>query len=253
MPINTPGPRTPVLEEISQAHMNSTAEEGRARTLLNVEDYEPSRFLRTRVLRAAGFNVIEAASAAEALTAASHETLSVALVDVNLPDSNGIVLCDTLKRLRPGLPVLLISAISLSDEARNAGLAAGADAYLGEPLGREHLVRSVEEALERVTAREPSEAWVVTDCQGFILDASREGAAVLSGTPRGLLQRNLLIFFDQDRDAWREAMARAGEGDRVVRSGRLRPRERRPVRVRARIEAASEWGRRALLWSFERE
>jgi len=88
--------------------------------LLNVEDFEPSRFRRTRLLQDAGFQVLEAASAGEALSAATPHRLSVALIDVHLPDSSGITLCDTLKRLDPELPVLLISGISLSHEAEEA-------------------------------------------------------------------------------------------------------------------------------------
>jgi hypothetical protein len=65
------------------------------------------------------------------------------------------------------------------------------------------------------------------------------------------MQRSLLIFFDHDRDAWRGAMIRAAGGERIVHGGRLRPKERRPITVRASIEPAPEWGASALLWSFD--
>jgi CheY-like chemotaxis protein len=219
--------------------------------LLNVEDFEASRDLRTRVFRAAGYQVIEAASAGEALSVASRLRPSVALIDVNLPDSSGITLCDTLKRIHPELPILLISAADLSAEAQEAGLAAGASAYLGEPVASETLVSSVESVLNGKAARHQSDTWVVTDAQGAILEASALGARLLSGTARGLLRRSLLVFFEQDREAWRAAMTRASTGERVRRTGRLRPKERRPVMVRVMVERVPGVTPPLMLWTFD--
>jgi CheY-like chemotaxis protein len=220
-------------------------------TLLNVEDFAPSRFVRTRILRDAGYDVIEAASAGEALHAAMRHAVAGALIDVNLPDASGIELCGTLRRLNPALAVLLISAGSLSAEAMEAGLAAGANAYLGEPVASQLLVRSVGIALNGESRQtQDCETWVVTNHHGSILYASGLGARLLSGTPRGLKDRNLIVFFEQDRDQWRDAMARASCGDRVLRSGRLRPREHRPIPVRVQIEKADDEMPPALLWTF---
>jgi CheY-like chemotaxis protein len=222
----------------------------RSITLLNVEDYEPSRFLRTRLFRGAGFTVVEAASAKAALATAIHQPLSVALIDVHLPDGSGITLCETLKRLNPQLPVLLISAVSASEEIQQAGLAAGARAYLGEPVPSDLLLRSVTDALEPEGKRTESDTWITTDLQGFILDLSRDAARLLSGTARGLQHRSLLLFFDRDRDAWQDAMTRAARGDRIFRAGRIRPRERKPVPVRAEIQRTSDDRPAALVWNL---
>jgi PAS domain-containing protein len=89
--------------------------------------------------------------------------------------------------------------------------------------------------------------------EGTIVDANTAGARLLSGTPRGLLRRNLLVFFEQERDAWRQAMMRATLGERVQRSGRVRPKERRPVTVRVEITKADGDSHAALLWLFERD
>ena len=218
--------------------------------LLNVEDFEASRFLRTRVFRAAGYHVIEAASAGEALSIATQTRPSVALVDVNLPDSSGIMLCDTLRRLHPECPVLLISAASWTPEAQEAGLAAGAHSWLGEPVPSATLVSTVERALNGQGGMSTSETWVVTDCHGSILEVSGPGARLLSGTARGLQRRSLLIFFEQDRDRWRTAMTRASTGESVRRSGRLRPKERRPVMVHVLVERIPDVTPSLLLWTF---
>ena len=219
-------------------------------TVLNVEDFEPSRFLRSRVFKSAGYHVVEADTAGSALMTASQRVISLALIDVHLPDGNGIALCETLKRLNPALPVVLISAVSSSDEAQQAGIAAGADLYLTEPIASDALLRSVNEALTGNVSRIQSNAWIVTDLQGLILDVSPEAASMLSGTARGLQHRSLLIFFDQDRAVWRDAMLRAGRGERILRAGRLRPKERRPITVRAEILPTRDDMPPALVWRF---
>ena len=219
-------------------------------TLLNVEDFEPARNRRTRLFRTAGFRVVEAASAREALAAAARRPISIALIDINLPDSNGIELCDTLRRLQPDLPVLLISAAGISAEVRQAGLAAGACSYIGEPVESEVLLRSVGDAL--TGAAEPlPDTWLITDVRGTILEASTLGAHLLSASQRGLRQRSLIVFFEQDRDGWRNAMVRADRGERVVRMGQLRPKEHRPIRVQVQIQKTSDGGAPYLLWSFQ--
>jgi CheY-like chemotaxis protein len=219
-------------------------------TVLNVEDYEPSRFLRSRLFRGAGYRVIEAASAGEALTAASRSAISLALVDVNLPDASGIALCETLKHMNPRLPVLLISAVWLGAERQAAGLAAGAHAYLAEPLAAGELLRSVADALGGGQLQADDATWVLTDAQGTIQRVSALGARLLSGSERGLQQRSLLVFFDQDRDAWRDDMLRAMRGERIARAGRLRPKERRPLAVRVQIEPTGDDSYPSLLWTF---
>ena len=235
------------------AHLNGAAAVGsELPTLLNVQDLSRGRFRRTGVFRAAGYAVIQAASAREALDAVTHRPLSIALIDVHLPDASGLTLCDTLKRLKPGLPVLLISAESPSPEARAAGLAAGAQRYLGEPMPSDILVRHVDEALHTATRRD-ADIWVLTDGQGAIRDASPLGARLLNVSRRGLDQRSLVMFFDQDRQAWKEALVLASQGESIVRTGPLRPRERRPVVVTVGITLADGAVQPALLWTIKPE
>jgi hypothetical protein len=133
-----------------------------------------------------------------------------------------------------------------------AASAAGAYGCLGAPVSPEALVASINNALAGVGESDPSTAWLVTDQLGFILDASPEGAELLNGTVRGLHDRNLLIFFDKDRETWRAAVARAVSGDRVSLTGRLRPKERRPLTVGVEIVATSAWDMPALRWRLTR-
>src|SRR5689334_1314745 len=65
--------------------------------ILNVDDYHPSRYARTKLLQQAGFNVIEAATGQAALDAIYDKKPVLVLLDVNLPDISGFEICRRIK------------------------------------------------------------------------------------------------------------------------------------------------------------
>lgn len=65
------------------------------------------------------------------------------LSDIGLRDSNGLALCAEFKRLYPGLPVVLVTASYRGMNVRQDAMAAGADAFLTEPVPRDQLLRVV--------------------------------------------------------------------------------------------------------------
>ncbi len=77
--------------------------------------------------------------------------------------------------------------------------------------------------------------WVVTDVYGLLLEASREAADMLNLSVAGLRSRQLLVFFDGEREHWRQALRAAAAGMMVDREGAVRPRDRRPLFIRAEI------------------
>jgi len=104
-------------------------------TILYVDDTEAQRYAVSRVLRNAGFHVLEARTGQQALDM-SNPSPDVIILDVNLPDISGIEVC---KRLKAGestarTPIMQVSATAVSTEARVAGLEGGADAYLTQPI-----------------------------------------------------------------------------------------------------------------------
>jgi hypothetical protein len=93
--------------------------------------------------------------------------------------------------------------------------------------------------------------WVITDAFGMLLEASREAAALLNLSTTGLRSRQLLTFFDGERDHWRQALNAAAAGLMVDREGAIRPRDKRPVLVRAEITKAPDWeDHGGVLWTF---
>src|SRR5262245_25246458 len=73
--------------------MTAAAEE----LILNVDDTEAARYAKSRILTRAGFRVIEAATGTEAIAKAKSECPALVLLDVKLPDINGMEVCRILK------------------------------------------------------------------------------------------------------------------------------------------------------------
>ncbi len=131
--------------------------------ILVVDASEPLRQTLGRTLKQHGFDVIEAATGDEALRLSSNNHPDLVLLDVNLPDIHGFDVANRLKASDStrNIPILHISASSKQMERRAEGSAAGADAYLIEPVEPGELVvnirallrmRDAEAGLQRTTA-----------------------------------------------------------------------------------------------------
>jgi two-component system KDP operon response regulator KdpE len=121
--------------------------------VLVIED-EPQmrRFIRAS-LSSHGYQVCEAASGAEALSLATSRNPEVILMDLGLPDIDGI---DLTRRLREWsrVPVIVISARGREADKVSA-LDAGADDYLTKPFGVDELLARIRVALRHARATQP--------------------------------------------------------------------------------------------------
>ena len=117
----------------------------RGALILNVDDTDANRYVKSRILKAAGFDVIEASSGGAARKLLTERSPDLVLLDVRLPDCNGRQLAAEIKR-NPGtaqVVVLQTSASHVDAAHRVAALEAGADGYLVEPIEPEELVANV--------------------------------------------------------------------------------------------------------------
>ena len=119
--------------------------------ILNVDDNEPGRYATTRILNRAGFQVLEAGTGREALRLARSASPQLVILDVNLPDMNGIEVCRQLKTdpQTASIMVLQVSATNVALLDRVNSLSAGADSFLVEPVEPEEL-EAVARALLRL-------------------------------------------------------------------------------------------------------
>jgi two-component system KDP operon response regulator KdpE len=119
-------------------------------------DDEPQILRALRViLRDAGFEVVTAQSAQEALDAAALRAPDAAIVDLILPDGNGIDVCRSIREWSE-MPILVLSAVGEEAEKIKA-LDAGADDYVTKPFAPGELIARLNAALRRAgPAGEPS-------------------------------------------------------------------------------------------------
>ena len=117
------------------------------------------------VLQEAGFEVIPTATAAEALDQAAVRPPEAAIIDLVLPDQDGV---EVTRRLRQWsqMPILVLSAIGEETEKVRA-LEAGADDYVTKPFASRELIARLEATLRRVE-REQQEP--VIDVDGLEVD-----------------------------------------------------------------------------------
>jgi DNA-binding response OmpR family regulator len=102
-------------------------------TVLNVDDQEPQRYVKTRDLRQSGFEVIEATSGAQALRMVEEHDPAVVLLDLQLPDVSGFEVCRHVKAKWPSVMILMTSATFTTSAHRTLGLDSGADSFLVNP------------------------------------------------------------------------------------------------------------------------
>jgi two-component system KDP operon response regulator KdpE len=106
------------------------------------------------ILRDAGFEVTTAQTAQEALDAAALQPLDAAILDLILPDGNGVDVCRSIREWSQ-MPILVLSAVGEEQEKVRA-LDAGADDYVTKPFGPDELIARLHAALRRAgRAEEP--------------------------------------------------------------------------------------------------
>lgn len=110
-------------------------------------------------LRAQGYEVLTAATMEEGLDVAALSTVDAAIVDLLLPDGDGIELCRRLREWT-SMPIIVLSAVGEEEEKVRA-LRAGADDYVTKPFGPQELVARLEAVLRR-TSPEPDVSVVET-------------------------------------------------------------------------------------------
>lgn len=130
-------------------------------TRVLVCDDEPQILRALRViLRDAGYEAVTAASGEEALDRAAVKPPAAAILDLMLPDLDGV---QVTKRLREWseMPIIVLSAVG-EEEAKVRALAAGADDYVTKPFGPPELVARLEAVLRRAKP-EASEPLIAVD------------------------------------------------------------------------------------------
>ena len=128
---------------------------GQPAKVLIVDDNPVVLFAMTHLLKSEGFIVVEATTGRQGLDLARSEAPDLVLLDVMLPDINGMELCRQMKAGADTsqLFVVLLSSIETSPDSQVMGLEAGADGYIARPIENRELVARVQ-ALLRIKRAE---------------------------------------------------------------------------------------------------
>jgi DNA-binding response OmpR family regulator len=116
--------------------------------LLVIEDETRLSVILRSKLGDAGFTVDIAGSAADAKAALELINYDVAILDLGLPDGDGLTVLATVRRLGKSLPILILTARDAVED-RVAGLNAGADDYLTKPFAMTELIARIKALLRR--------------------------------------------------------------------------------------------------------
>ena len=175
-------------------------------TVLNVDDNEANLYAVTRMLKRAGFTVVEAVSGEEALLKVAAGLPDLVILDVNLPDLDGFEVCRRIKAdpATSSIPVLHLSASYILSEDKTRGLDEGADGYLVRPVEPPELVANVR-ALLRIKSAEKraktaSARWQATfdaiedgiyllDPEGRVTRCNRAAGAIFGAEPASIVGR----------------------------------------------------------------
>jgi len=151
-------------------------------------DDEPQilRALQT-TLRGAGYEVVTATSAEEALAAAAMRVPEAVILDLVLPDGSGVEVCREL-RTWTSVPVLILSAVG-EEREKVAALDAGADDYVTKPFGVDELLARLRAAMRRAA---PAGDPVITI--GELTVDLEKRAVFMAGTPVQLTPHEFAIL-----------------------------------------------------------
>ncbi len=148
-------------------------------SILVVDDNPATRYSTSRVLRSAGFTVIEASTGGEAISHVGPD-IDLVVLDVNLPDINGFQVCRLIRAnpVTARTPVVHLSATFVNDSDKVQGLDAGADGYITHPVEPPVLIATVKAFLR---ARRAEEAMRASEAKfKAVFEHALSGIALLS-------------------------------------------------------------------------
>jgi DNA-binding response OmpR family regulator len=153
--------------------------------ILIVEDEPALREGLTDLLAAADHDVVAEELGKTAVERGTREAFDLVLLDLMLPDLDGVEVCRRLRKARPFLPILMLTARGSEDD-KVAGFAAGADDYLTKPFAVRELLARVDAFARRASAA-PAEPEIL-EADECVLDLGRleakRGDEVVNLTPR---------------------------------------------------------------------
>jgi DNA-binding response OmpR family regulator len=156
--------------------------------LLVVEDEPRITEILRAALEKAGFAVDAVSTCADARAALSLNPYDIAILDLGLPDGDGMTLLDEVRSTGAAVPILVLTARDAVED-RVGGLDAGADDYLVKPFAMAELI-----ARTKALLRRPGSALGTTLSAGNLIFDSLGRDAQIGGQPISLARREAAIL-----------------------------------------------------------
>lgn len=112
--------------------------------ILIVDDNKDNRQLLFFALKAGDYELYEAELGSEVTTLIADKSIDLALLDVELPDANGIELADNLRKKHPDMNVIMLSANDDAERLERAR-SIGADAYIVKPFNLRQVLQFIKD------------------------------------------------------------------------------------------------------------
>lgn len=211
-----------------------------APTILIVDDDPDIALVLKDLLEHSGYQVQVAVTGAEALTRTKTDSFSAVLLDLMLPDMDGLSVLTLLKGLDPALPVIMLTAF-VEVAKKHASLTEGAFGYLAKPydgeelkalikraVGVKHLSLEAASAKQALTASEDRfrevvqtapDAIVLADGEGRILSWNSAAERLFGYRAEEVLERSLTMIMPE---RYRDNHVRALERVRTTGDARLK-------------------------------
>ncbi|WP_455277877.1 response regulator [[Eubacterium] cellulosolvens] len=119
-------------------------------SILIIDDDESTRRSLTLIFSKKGYDIETVGTGHDALTKVKEKNFNLVLVDIKLPDMEGIDLIVPLKEINPDMAVIMVTAFASMETVMQA-LNLGASAYITKPLNMEEVFVTVRENLEKQT------------------------------------------------------------------------------------------------------
>jgi adenylate cyclase len=169
------------------------------KTVLVVDDTGVARMLATDILGSVGITTLEAESGTEALKRAAGSPIDAFLLDIKLPDMNGIELCRSLRAMQPyrNAPMIFVSALD-QREVLQWAIEAGADDFIQKPLHAMVLRRRLANLLQKAAYLRQVESMSLS-LRRYVSPRTEEIArvhATYGKLPAPLRQNACILFSD---------------------------------------------------------
>ncbi|HTG45372.1 MAG TPA: response regulator [Verrucomicrobiae bacterium] len=122
--------------------------------ILVVDDEPPIRELLQAYFLKHGYEVTTAKDAAEALRLTDEVSLHLVILDVLLPDSDGLEILEKIKAAHPNLPIIIMTGIGFDEELLQESIQKGASGYVSKTLPLDQLLMEVHRTLKFKAGRQ---------------------------------------------------------------------------------------------------